>query len=123
MQPSTPNTISTTQDCSLPEGWGRPTSCPPETRSEFTAKGGWERLARMGYSGAQDFRGKVDYDITGRVFIHSELCKGSVSISLDTLEIVEAFWDDQPTSTCDNVRNDHPPIPSVDYLNQYLKSL
>lgn len=122
-KPATSNTAQPTQDCSLPTGWGRPDSCPPETRSDFTAKGGWERVARMTHQQALDHRNYPSYDPTGRVIRQGELCFGEITIKVDTLEIIEAYWDDSPTSTCDYVRNDHPSIPSIEYLNHYLETL
>ena len=53
----------------------------------------------------------------------SGLCYGSISVNMDTLTVLSVKWDNQPTSTCDAVRNEYPPLPSTDYLTQYLRSL
>ncbi len=123
VKPNTSNAAQPTQDCSLPTGWGRPDSCPPETRSDFTAKGGWERVARMTRQRALNYQDYPSYDPTGSFIRQGELCFGEITIKVDTLEIIEAHWDDSPTSTCDYVRNDHPSIPSIEYLNHYLETL
>lgn len=106
------------------KGQSRPTTSVPArmTRSEFTAKGGWERVAQNTLASAKAYLTTTNENMTGRASYSSELCFGEVVISLETLKVIEVRWDDARTPTCDYVRNDHPPLPSIDYLNQYLAS-
>lgn len=110
-------------------GWGRPLSCPPQTRAEFTALGGWETIVKVHYETHQNMEPMTHCDYTGTVCEEdwsgttSGLCYGSVSIDMKTLTVKSVKWDNQPTSTCDPVRNEYPPLPSTDYLTQYLRSL
>lgn len=108
-------------------GWDRPSNCPTQTRSEYTALGGWENLVKTAYGTYKDatpmkqcYDSECTYVRGGSI---SGLCYGAISISLDTMEILSVSWDDSTTSTCDDVRNDHPPLPSVEYLTQYLRSI
>lgn len=106
------------------KGQSRPTTSVSArmTRPEFTAKGGWERVAQNTLASAKAYLTTTNEDMTGRASYSSELCFGEVVISLETLKVIEVRWDDARTPTCDYVRNDHPPLPSIDYLNQYLAS-
>lgn len=121
--PVSSSTVSQSDNCNLPTGWGRPLSCPAETRSEFTANGGWERVALEAYITSKQFLLDNDTDVTGAATVLSELCMGKVSVSLETLQVIDVEWDDATTSTCDYARNDHPPLPTVEYLNQYLSQI
>lgn len=104
------------------KGASKPTPSVPArlTRPEFTAQGGWERVASTTLKNARNYLTTATGDMTGRTSVSSELCFGEVTISLETLKVIAVSWDDARTPTCDYVRNDHPPLPTVEYLNQYL---
>lgn len=111
-------------------GWDIPASqCPGQTRALFTELGGWEKVVEAHYKTHQNmepmrrcnYDGTVcEYDWSGTT---AALCFGSVSIDMKTLTVLSVKWDNQPTSTCDHVRNEYPPLPSTEYLTQYLRSL
>lgn len=94
-----------------------------KTRSEFTAEGGWERVALAAYRDAIKYLAEGNIPARGSAALSSELCMGEVAVSLETLRVVDVTWDDSPTPTCNYTRNDHPMLPTLDHLNSYLDSI
>lgn len=94
--------------------------CPTKSRAEYTALGGWEKLVKSNY----EMHINYDWSIYNTHISQSaNLCYGSIYIDYDTLTVTGVSWDDQPTPTCDPVRNELPPLPSAEYLTNYLRSI
>lgn len=98
-----------------------------KTRAAFNAAGGWEKAVQdiyMNHLYNVTTYGESYYknSVTGHYYMsQSGLCYSSLSLDVTTMTILDASWDDEITPTCDSVRNEHPPIPSLEYLNSYLR--
>lgn len=99
-------------------GWDRPASCPTQTRAEYTAAGGWENAVKMEWEHKIPKQEGVEWGASVK-----HLCYAEFTINFETKTISHIQWNDEPTSTCDKVRNEHPPLPSADYLTNYLRSI
>ncbi len=104
-----------------------------QSRANYGAVGGWEKAIQDLYRSylvdlreyGNDFYIKgIESSATGHQYINQQhLCYTSLSLDVGPMKIINASWDDQPTSTCDNVRGEYPPVPSLEYLNSYLQRL
>ena len=116
---STPSQQQATNNCNKLAGYGRPANCPTQTRAEYTSLGGWENLVRENYNSFKNY----DWGNMRHTVSMSNLCYGRIYVNYDTLTVEGVSWDNQPTPTCDPVRNENPPLPSTEYLTNYLRSL
>ncbi len=98
-------------------GWDRPNNCPThQTRAEYTALGGWELTIRNEYESLKN-------DPNFKVVSAEGLCYSGFTMDLNNMTISDVHWSNQPTSTCDKVRDENPPLPSEEYLTSYLRSI
>ena len=94
------------------------------SRAEYNANRGWESKVFETYaSHLRQIKQYGENYTDFRNYSQSSLCFGRFDVDVDNMTISNPQWDTQPTSTCDRVRNEFPPVPSEQYLTDFFRKV